>query len=76
MTEDEFCEKFAANLRKWRKKRGLTQITLGLKIGCTDKSALRSIQRWELKERIPSVYNVKLLCDALEITPNDLIPAD
>ena len=76
MTEDEFSEKFAANLKAWRKKRGLTQIALGIKIGCSDKSALRSIQRCELKERIPSVYNVKLLCDALDITPNDLISAD
>ena len=76
MTEEEFCDKFAANLKNWRNKRGISQSALGLKIGLKEKSAMRSIQRWELKERTPSVYNVKLLCDALQITPNDLIPTD
>ena len=74
MTEDEFRDTFSENLRTLRQANGLSQLALGKKMGLSDKTAARTIQKWESRERTPSAYRLMLLCQALDCTPGDLLP--
>ena len=74
MTEDEFRDTFSENLRTLRQANGLSQLALGKKMGLSDKTAARTIQKWESRERTPSAYRLMLLCQALNCTPGDLLP--
>ena len=74
MTEDEFRDAFAEALKSLRIAKGLSQPALGMKMGLSDKTAARTIQKWESRERTPSAYNLLLLCKALDCTPGDLLP--
>ncbi|WP_373845068.1 helix-turn-helix domain-containing protein [Clostridium sp.] len=60
---------FGDELRKWRKKRKLTQAQLGESIGVTGAY----IQQLELgKKTNPSIEVIIKLCKSLDITPFDL----
>lgn len=74
MTEEEFRDKFADNLKVLRKAKGLTQKELGLKCGFTPSSAERMIRKWESKTQTPSTYFFKILCIALECRLSELMP--
>ena len=74
MTEDEFRDAFAEALKSLRIAKGLSQPALGMKMGLSDKTAARTIQKWESRERTPSAYRLMLLCQALDCTPGDLLP--
>ena len=74
ITENEFRDTFSENLRTLRQANGLSQLALGKKMGLSDKTAARTIQKWESRERTPSAYRLMLLCQALDCTPGDLLP--
>lgn len=60
---------FGDNLKKWRKKRKLTQSQLGESVGVTGAY----IQQLELgKKTNPSIEVIVKLCNALKISPYDL----
>lgn len=73
MTEKDFREIFAENLRTLRKARNLTQSELGKLCGLNEKSSERMIQKWEYKESMPNAYNLKLLADALKVSADELL---
>ncbi len=58
--------KFIATLRK---QKDLTQTQLGNMIGVTD----RAVSKWENGRGLPDLALIKPLCDALDITVNDLL---
>ena len=61
--------KFIANVRKEKK---LTQKNLADKLGITD----RAISKWENGKSLPDLSLLKPLCDALDITINELLSGE
>lgn len=57
-----------SNIKKLRKERGLTQIQLAEKIG----AGVHTLKMWECGRHEPSVGMVNKLCDALEVTADEL----
>src|SRR5262245_59503762 len=57
------------NLRRVRRLRFLTQADLARRIGTTQQV----VQRWETGKANPRPSSMKKLCDALEVTPTDLV---
>ncbi|MBR2220623.1 MAG: helix-turn-helix domain-containing protein [Clostridia bacterium] len=60
--------KFIANIRK---EKGLTQSKLAEKIQVSEKT----ISKWECGKGFPDVASILPLCEALEITSNELLSA-
>lgn len=63
---------FGANLKKARKRRGLTQRQLADLIGAKHNS----VSNWETGQNEPDTQTIRRLCDILSITANDLFGAD
>lgn len=61
--------KIGKYLSKKRKEKGLTQVEMAKIIGVTD----RAISNWENGRRIPDVSLFNNICEALDITVNELI---
>ena len=57
------------NIKKYRKEKGLTQTELADKLGKT----LRTVQKYESGEILPSINNVYEIAEALEVFSNDII---
>ena len=57
------------NIKKYRKEKGLTQTELADKLGKT----LRTVQKYESGEILPSINNVYEIAKALEVFSNDII---
>lgn len=74
MKNDEFCEAFAERLRVLRRNSGLSCKKLGLAIGLGEKTAERTIQKWERKEQSPRMEYARPLTTALDCTLEELIP--
>lgn len=72
--ELDFSRRFAENLRRERQAAGLSQQALGLLMGLSEKTAQRTVLKWEHCERMPTAFYVRLICNALGCTPGDLIP--
>jgi len=62
------------NIKKARKAAKLTQMQLGEKLGYKGRVAEVLIQNWEHDRRDPSVEMLRPLCEALNITLDELIP--
>ena len=69
--DDKFLLKIGSRVRELRLERGLTQMELAFK--CNDKD-YSQINRVELGKVNFSVSYLTLLAEALEVTPNELIP--
>lgn len=57
------------NIKHYRKEKGLTQTELANKIGKT----LRTVQKYESGEILPSINNVYEIAKALEVFSDDII---
>ena len=57
------------NIKKYREEKGLTQTELADKLGKT----LRTVQKYENGEILPSINNVYEIAKALEVFSNDII---
>ena len=57
------------NIKKYREEKGLTQTELADKLGKT----LRTVQKYESGEILPSINNVYEIAEALEVFSNDII---
>ncbi len=57
------------NIKKERKKAGMTQKELAEKLGVYQKD----ISRWETGERTPSIRNIYRICEVLDIPVNILL---
>jgi transcriptional regulator with XRE-family HTH domain len=56
-------------LRAWRLRRFLTQKELAAKVGVP----YQTVQRWESGQSFPRPALLKRLCEALEVTPDELL---
>jgi len=65
-------EKIGVFIAKCRKEKKLTQEQLAEKIGVTDKS----ISRWENGRTMPDISLFEPLCDALNISINELLKGE
>lgn len=57
------------NIRYYRKRAGLTLKELEEEIG----THYSNICRWEKNSQTPSIMSLLSLCDALNVTPNELL---
>lgn len=65
----EYC--FAKNLRKERKRRGMTQIELAGKVGVSQTT----VSQWESTEKYPTLDKIYDIANALKISASALIDA-
>lgn len=65
-------EKIGKYIAKLRKEKGLTQLELADKLGCSDKS----ISKWENGKCMPDLSLFNPLCEILGITVNDLMSGE
>ena len=57
------------SIKTVRKAKGMTQVQLAEKVGCTQKD----ISRWESGERTPNTASLKKLSQALGCSMDDLV---
>ena len=60
---------FAQQLRKIRKRTGITQEELAKKLNISSKT----VQRWEWNERTPRMEEIKKLCEVLHVSEAELL---
>ena len=65
-------QKIGKFIQELRKEKNLTQLQLAEKLGVTD----RAVSNWETGRRMPDLSLIKLLCDELGITINDLLSGE
>lgn len=65
----EYC--FAKNLRKERKRRGMTQIELAGKVGVSQTT----VSQWESTEKYPTLDKIYDIANALKISVSALVDA-
>ena len=65
----EYC--FAKNLRKERKKRGMTQLELAGKVGVSQTTG----SQWESTEKYPTLDKIYDIANALKISVSALVDA-
>ena len=63
----EYC--FAKNLRKERKKRGMTQLELAGKVGVSQTT----VSQWESTEQYPTLDKIYDIANALKISVSALV---
>lgn len=68
--KDPFMDRFAENLRGFRKTAGLTQRELAQQIG----SCKSTICHYERAERIPDIERASLISQVLDVSLDSLIP--
>ena len=61
-------------IRSYRKALKKTQKQLGIDCGYSEQSAERIVQFWEKDLRDPPLEKLRILCEALGITLDELIP--
>lgn len=69
MNDEKLKLQIGANIALYRKRAGLTQAGLAVKLNYSDKA----ISKWERGESIPDVITLMQLADQFEITVNDLL---
>ena len=65
-------EKIGKFIQELRKEKNMTQLQLAEKLGVTD----RAISNWENGRRMPDLSLIKLLCDDLGVSINDLLSGE
>ena len=65
-------QKIGSFIQQLRKEKNMTQIQLANKLGVTD----RAVSNWENGRRMPELSTIKLLCDELGITLNELLSGE
>jgi len=65
-------QKIGKFIQELRKEKDMTQMQLAEKLGVTD----RAISNWENGRRMPDLSLIKLLCDELGISINDLLSGE
>lgn len=65
-------QRIGSFIQQLRKERNMTQTQLADKLGVTD----RAISNWENGRRMPELSTMKLLCDELDITINELLSGE
>lgn len=70
--DKEYLQKFAKNLKKIRKQKGLTQDDLAV----SDKISRSMISLIEIAKTDVTVSKVKLIADTLKVKPKDLFDFD
>ena len=65
----EYC--FAKNLRKERKKRGMTQLELAGKVGVSQTT----VSQWESTEQYPTLDKIYDIANVLKISVSALVDA-
>ena len=68
-TREALAARIGANVRRWRRRRGLSQAQLGRALGC-DRS---TISRYEAGERLPHLPALLALAAALGCRPGELL---
>jgi len=69
MNDDKLKLQIGANIATYRKRAGLTQAGLGVKLNYSDKA----VSKWERGESIPDVVTLVTLAEQFGISVNDLI---
>lgn len=69
VTEQELKEKIAANLAKYRKRSGITQLRLAEQLNYSDKA----VSKWERGESLPDIYVLYQMTQIFGITMNELL---
>ena len=59
-------------LRAWRTRRFLTQKGLAERVGVP----YQTVQRWEAGQSFPRPAHLQRLCQALDVTPDELLTPD
>lgn len=63
----------ARNIRKYRRKRGMTQRELGEKLGLKAQSAITTISRMERGEVVPSMTRIQRLARIFGVRDVDML---
>ena len=69
MVDENVKYRIGANIAAYRKRDGLTQVTLAEKLNYSDKA----VSKWERGESVPDVLTLMQLADQFGITVNDLV---
>jgi len=69
MVDENVKYRIGANIAAYRKRDGLTQVTLAEKLNYSDKA----VSKWERGESVPDVLTLMQLADLFGITVNDLV---
>lgn len=56
-------------IKYWRKRRGISQATLASTIGVH----VNTVVRWETNQRRPRIAEIRKLCQALEVSEQELL---
>lgn len=69
VTEQELKQRIAANLTKYRKRSGITQLQLAEKLSYSDKA----VSKWERGESLPDIYVLYQMTQIFGITMDELL---
>ena len=69
MVDENVKYRIGSNIAAYRKREGLTQVSLAEKLNYSDKA----VSKWERGESIPDVLTLMQLADLFGITVNDLV---
>lgn len=69
MVDENVKYRIGSNIAAYRKREGLTQVSLAEKLNYSDKA----VSKWERGESIPDVLTLMQLADLFSITVNDLV---
>ena len=69
MVDENVKFRIGSNIAAYRKRDGLTQVSLAEKLNYSDKA----VSKWERGESIPDVLTLMQLAELFSITVNDLI---
>ena len=69
MVDENVKYRIGANIAAYRKRDGLTQVSLAEKLNYSDKA----VSKWERGESVPDVLTLMQLADLFGITVNDLV---
>ena len=69
MVDENVKYRIGSNIAAYRKRDGLTQVSLAEKLNYSDKA----VSKWERGESIPDVLTLMQLADLFGITVNDLV---
>ena len=69
MVDENVKYRIGANIAAYRKRDGLTQLSLAEKLNYSDKA----VSKWERGESVPDVLTLMLLAELFGITVNDLV---
>ena len=69
MNDEKLKLQIGANIAAYRKRLGLTQAGLAVKLNYSDKA----VSKWERAESVPDVLTLAALAEVLGVTVNDLL---